>query len=283
MTRRTLASEITVTGHALHSGAVVTMTLQPAPQGSGILFRRRDLEDAEVPALYDRVTQTTLGTVIGEGKTTVGVIEHLMAAVSGAELDDLIILVDGPELPILDGDALCYLSLIERASVREQDAPRKIVKVLKSVTVGQGDASCSLHPAEKTTFSFEIDFPSKAIGNQRFAVEFDRNRFASEIAPARTFGFIGELEALNKQNLARGASLENTLAIDGDKIVNAGLMRFPDEFVRHKILDAIGDMALAGAPLLGRFTGNKSGHALNNALLRSLFGDRQNYEFIGLS
>ncbi|MBV9331952.1 MAG: UDP-3-O-acyl-N-acetylglucosamine deacetylase, partial [Alphaproteobacteria bacterium] len=158
MARRTLASEITVTGTALHSGASITMTLKPAADGSGVLFRRSDLGDAEVPALYDRVSQTRLGTVIGEGDISVGVIEHLMAAVSGAELDDLVVLVDGPELPILDGDALCYLKLLETASIRENGSPRNFLKVLKSVTVRQGDASCALHPADERGFEFEIEF-----------------------------------------------------------------------------------------------------------------------------
>ena len=283
MTRRTLASEITVAGTALHAGGTVTMTLAPAPSGHGIVFRRTDRNNLEVMARYDNVGETRLGTVIADGEVTVGVIEHLMAAVAGAGLDDLLVAVNGPEPPILEGDALCYLSLIDKAGVREQRGARRAMKILKPVTAEQGDASCALQPADILSFEFEIEFPTKAIGRQSYAFPFSLEGFAREIAPARTFGFMRELEALNKMNLARGASLENTLAIDGDEVVNVERMRFPDEFVRHKILDAIGDMALAGAPLIGRFEGRKSGHALNNALLRNLFADPGNYEFVLLS
>jgi UDP-3-O-[3-hydroxymyristoyl] N-acetylglucosamine deacetylase len=283
MARRTLASEISVTGTALHAGDTVNLRLAPAPSGHGIIFRRSDRNNLEVMARYDKVGETRLGTVIADGDVTVGVIEHLMAAVAGAELDDLLVTVDGPEPPILDGDALCFLSLIEKAGVREQPGARRAIKILRPVSAEQKDASCGLQPADILSFEFEIEFPTSAIGRQRYAFPFSREGFAREIAPARTFGFMNELEALNKMNLARGASLENTLAIDGDAVVNAERMRFPDEFVRHKILDAIGDMALAGAPLIGRFEGRKSGHALNNALLRALFAEPGNYEVIPLS
>jgi UDP-3-O-[3-hydroxymyristoyl] N-acetylglucosamine deacetylase len=283
MSRRTLASDISVSGTALHAGGTVTMTLSPVPSGRGIVFRRADQNNLEVHARYDKVSETRLGTVIADGPASIGVVEHLMAAIAGAELDDLLVTLDGPEPPILDGDALAYLSLIEKAGIRERPGARHAVKLLKTVTAGQGGTTCSLHPADILSFEFEIEFPSKAIGRQTYAFPFSREGFAREIAPARTFGFINELEALNKMNLARGASLENTLAIDGDSVVNAKLMRFPDEFVRHKILDAIGDMALAGAPLIARFEGKKSGHALNNALLRTLFAEAGNYEFIPLS
>jgi UDP-3-O-[3-hydroxymyristoyl] N-acetylglucosamine deacetylase len=259
------------------------MTLAPAPAGNGVIFRRSDRNNLEVTARYDKVGETRLGTVIADGDITVGVIEHLMAAIAGAELDDVLVTVDGPEPPILDGDALCYLSLIERAGTREQPGARRAIKILKPVTAEQRGASCTLEPADILSFEFEIEFSSKAIGRQSYAFPFSREGFAREIAPARTFGFMNELEALNKMNLARGASLENTLAIDGDAVVNAEKMRFPDEFVRHKILDAIGDMALAGAPLIGRFEGRKSGHALNNALLRGLFTEPANYEIVLLS
>jgi UDP-3-O-[3-hydroxymyristoyl] N-acetylglucosamine deacetylase len=283
MSRRTLASEISVAGTALHAGGNVNLTLVPAPAGHGVIFRRSDRTNLEVMARYDKVGETRLGTVIADGDVTVGVIEHLMAAVAGAELDDLLVTVDGPEPPILDGDALSFLALIEKAGVREQAGARRGIKILKAVSAEQKGASCALQPADILSFEFEIEFPTKAIGRQSYAFPFSREGFAREIAPARTFGFMNELEALNKMNLARGASLKNTLAVDGDVVVNAELMRFPDEFVRHKILDAIGDMALAGAPLIGRFEGRKSGHALNNALLRALFADPGNYEFIQLS
>jgi UDP-3-O-[3-hydroxymyristoyl] N-acetylglucosamine deacetylase len=283
MTRKTIDRIVTVEGVALHSGRAIAMTLSPAPPGSGIAFRRADLNNAEIPARWDRVTETRLGTVIAEGAANVAVIEHLMAAIAGAEIDDLIVAVDGGELPILDGDALSYSKLLASAGIRDSAGARKAIKILKPVSVQNGEASASLLPADTRIFDFEILFPTAAIGTQRMTWNFSSESFARDIAPARTFGFMHELEALNKAGLGGGASLENTLAIDGDKILNAALMRFPDEFVRHKILDAIGDLALAGAPIIGRFEGRRSGHALNNALLRALFADRANYDEILLS
>ena len=192
----------------------------------------------------------------------------------------MLITLDGPEPPILDGDALSYLRLIDEAGLTEVPGARCAIRVRKPVTVEQGEARATLHPADGRPFDFEIAFASPAIGTQRFAFEFSAESFRREIAPARTFGFVAELDALLKAGLGRGAALDNTLAIEGDRVVNAELMRFPDEFVRHKILDAIGDLALAGAPILGRFEGLRSGHALNNALLRALFADPENYETV---
>lgn len=278
--RRTLATSANVDGVALHAGTNVHMTLSPAAAGMGIVFRRSDLGGTEIPALYDKVSETRLGTVIADGTASVGVIEHLMAAVAGAEIDDLLVTLDGPEPPILDGDALSYLTVLEVAGFREQQGARRAIKILKRVEVAHGEANAALTPAEAFAFDFEIVFPTAAIGTQRMNWLFSAGAFRRDVAPARTFGFMQELDALNKAGLGRGASLDNTLAIDGDSVVNRKLMRFSDEFVRHKILDAIGDMALAGAPLIGLFEGRRSGHALNNALLRKLFSDRSNFAMV---
>jgi UDP-3-O-[3-hydroxymyristoyl] N-acetylglucosamine deacetylase len=284
VTRRTIAHEIASEGVALHAGRNVRMTLAPAAAGTGIVFRRSDLGGREIPARYDKVGETRLGTVIDDGAgASVGVIEHLMAAVAGAGIDDLLVTVDGPEPPIFDGDALSYLTLIERAGLRDVESPKRALRILNRVEVQNGDASAALVPASELSFDFEIMFASPAIGEQRRNWVFSTDGFRAEIAPARTFGFMHELETLNKMGLARGASLDNTLAIEGDAVVNAQLMRFPDEFVRHKILDALGDMALAGAPIIGRFEGRRSGHALNNALLRKVFADAQDYEYVALN
>ena len=274
--RRTVAHAVTVTGTALHAGVPVTMSLSPGPSGSGIIFRRADL-GVDIPARYDLVSETRLGTVIGQGSAKVGVVEHLMAAAAGVEIDDLVVSLDGPEPPILDGDALSYLALLESAGVTEQDRPRTAIKVLKHVAVESGDARASLLPDDALSYSYELSFP--VIGEQYYAFAFSRAGFKAEIAPARTFGFLNELEALNKMDLAKGASLANTLALDDHGVVNRERQRFADEFVRHKILDAIGDMALAGAPLIARFEGRKSGHGTNNALLQALFADPSNYEY----
>jgi UDP-3-O-[3-hydroxymyristoyl] N-acetylglucosamine deacetylase len=212
----------------------------------------------------------------------VGVIEHLMAAIAGAEIDDLLVTIDGPEPPILDGDALSYLALLEHADLKDQPGVRRAIRVKRRVGVIKGEASATLEPEESRRFDFDISFPTAAIGTQKFSLDFSPAEFRLKIAPARTFGFMHELDALNKAGLGRGASLENTLAIDGDIVVNKPLMRFSDEFVRHKILDAIGDLALAGGPVIGRFIGHRSGHAQNNALLRALFADPENYEMVEL-
>ena len=277
--RRTIAHALTVTGTALHAGVPVTMILSPGVSGSGVVFRRTDL-GVDIPARYDQVSETRLGTVIGQGSAKVGVVEHLMAAVAGLEIDDLLVSLDGPEPPILDGDALSYLDLLEGAGLAEQPQARTVVKVLKDVSVESGDARASLLPDDALSYSYELSFP--VIGEQYYAFAFSRAGFRAEIAPARTFGFLSELEALNKMDLAKGASLLNTLALDDTGVINRDRQRFADEFVRHKILDAIGDMALAGASLVARFEGRKSGHTTNNALLRKLFADPANYERVEL-
>ena len=277
--RHTIAKAVTVTGTALHAGVSVTMILAPAASGSGIVFRRADL-GADIPALYLHVGETRLGTVLEQGGVKVGVVEHLMAAAAGLEIDDLLVTLDGPEPPILDGDALSYLTLLESAGMADQDRARTAIRVLKPVTVESGDAKASLLTAERLSYAYDLSFP--VIGEQYYEFAFTRAGFKAQIAPARTFGFLSELEALNRMNLAKGASLANTLVLDATGVVNSETQRFADEFVRHKILDAIGDMALAGAPLIARFEGRKSGHATNNALLRALFADPGNYQRVEL-
>jgi UDP-3-O-[3-hydroxymyristoyl] N-acetylglucosamine deacetylase len=279
--RTTIARQITAAGTALHAGVPVTMTLLPAPPGAGVIFERSDI-GAAVPARWDLVGETRLGTVIALEGASIGVVEHLMAAVAGAQIDDLFVRLDGPEPPILDGDSLSYLALLGAAGRREQAMPRRALKVLQGVTAGDEKAHAALLPAQALSYHFEINFPSAAIGTQRFDFVFSREAFAREIAPARTFGFVRELDYLKSIDRGHGASLANTLALDGDTVLNRDLMRFPDEFVRHKILDAIGDMALAGTPLVARFEGVRSGHGINNALLRALFADPANYAWVEL-
>ena len=275
--RHTIAKPVAVQGIALHAGVAVHMRLLPAPAGSGIVFRRTDL-GVEIPAHYDLVGETRLGTVLEQGGARVGVVEHLLAACAGNAIDDLVIELDGPEPPILDGDSLSYLVLLQDRVT--QDMPRTAIKVRKPVTVRQGDATATLLPADVPSFFYVLDYA--VIGRQEMDFTFSRDGFRQMIAPARTFGFLKELEGLNRMNLALGASLDNTLALDDDGVINKDHRRFDDEFVRHKILDAIGDMALAGAPLIARFEGRKSGHATNNALLRALFADPGQFEWVEL-
>lgn len=280
MARRTLARAVALEGIALHAGVRSKITLHAAAPGTGIVFRRCDVEgSAPIPALWSNVVETRLGTVIAAPDgTNVGVVEHLMSALAGADIDDCIVDVDGPEPPILEGDALSFLNPLLEAGTREQGGERPILTVLRTVEVSDKDAACRLVPSGDSVFRFEIDFPAAIIGHQEYEFRYSGQGFREEIAPARTFGFLQEAEMLRAAGLARGADLANTLVIDGDRLMNPDLQRFPDEFVRHKILDAIGDMKLAGMPLTGRFEGKRSSHALNNALLRGLFADPANYE-----
>ena len=278
--RRTLAGEVFAEGVTLHAGVPVHLRLLPAAPGAGIRFRRTDIIGAPpIEALWSNVSDARLGTVLGSsGGTGVGVVEHLLAALSGAEIDDCLVELDAPEPPILDGDALSFLTLIDSAGVREAEGSREIIRLMQAVEVSSGAARARLLPAARAEFVFEIEFASAAIGRQTFECELTPGTFRREIAPARTFGFLHEAEQLRKAGYGRGADLHNTLVIDGDALMNPELRRFPDEFVRHKILDAIGDLKLAGAPLIGRFEGYRSSHALNNALLRAVFADRRNFE-----
>jgi UDP-3-O-[3-hydroxymyristoyl] N-acetylglucosamine deacetylase len=252
--------------------------LFPAAPGTGIEFRRVDLNgSAPIPALWSNVAETRLGTVLrGPDGSSVGVVEHLMSALAGAGIDDCTIEVEGPEPPILDGDALSFLVQIDAGGVRAQGA-RQALHLNRPVEVTSASASVKLVPATAPSYDFEIDFPSAAVGRQAFSCAFDRETFRREIAPARTFGFLKEAEQLRAAGYGRGADLTNTLVIDGDALMNPALQRFPDEFVRHKILDAVGDLKLAGFPVIARFEGRKSSHALNNQLLRALFADPANY------
>ena len=281
MSRRTIARHISVEGTALHAGIAVDMVLYPAEVGTGIIFRRGDL-GVDIPARYDAVSETNLGTVIANGVASVGVVEHLMAAVAGAEIDDLLVTLDGPEPPILDGDALSYLELLDRAGFADRPASRTAIKVLKRVEYAHKNTSASLMPSDRLEYDFEIDFPTPAIGRQTFSLAFSPEAFRREIAPARTFGFVHELDALKKMDRGHGASLANTLAIDGDRVVNAGLMRFPERIRppqdsgRHRRHGAGGrtaDRAFRGPPLRPH---------QNNALLRALFADPANYTVVNL-
>ena len=280
--RRTLAREVSATGVTLHAGVPVQMRLLPDAAGAGIRFRRIDVLGSQpVEALWSNVTETRLGTVLtGPDGVSVGVVEHLLAALAGADLDDCLIELDGPEPPILDGDALSFLDVIDRAGVQEAPGDRQAIRVLRLVEVEAGQSRVALRTASEPHFQAEIDFTSAVIGRQEFAVAFTPDNFRREIAPARTFGFFHEAEQLRKAGYSRGADLSNTLVIDGDRLMNPEILRFPDEFVRHKILDAVGDMKLAGAALLARYEGRRSSHTLNNALLRALFADPANYEIL---
>jgi UDP-3-O-[3-hydroxymyristoyl] N-acetylglucosamine deacetylase len=277
--QRTLRTAVGLSGIGLHSGAPVAMRLLPAAPDAGVRFRRTDVRgrNPEVPARWDAVSDTTLcTTVANEDGVTVATVEHLMAALAGAGVDNALVELDGPETPVADGSSAPFLDLIEDAGLIDQAAPRRIVRVQKRVEArDDGGAWCALEPAESFSVEFEIDFASRAVGRRKAAFELGaEGAFARELASARTFGFERDVQRLWSMGLARGGSLENAVVIGADdRILNVGGLRFDDECIRHKALDAVGDLYLAGAPIVGRFVGVRSGHALNNRLLRALFAD----------
>jgi UDP-3-O-[3-hydroxymyristoyl] N-acetylglucosamine deacetylase len=276
--QHTLRSSISCTGVGLHSGTKTAMTLHPAEAGSGIRFRRVDVTDRNniIPALFANVTDTRLNTCIAnEAGVSVKTIEHLMSALAGMGVDNALIDIDGEEVPVMDGSAAPFVFLVECAGLAEQAAPRQVIKILKRVTVTDGDKIAVLAPADEYTLSVDIDFAAAAIGRQHTSLTVDPAAFKAEISRARTFGFEQEVEAMRAAGLGRGGSLDNAVVIagDGTGVLNAEGLRYNDEFVRHKLLDALGDLSLAGAPLLAHFRGTRCGHALNNQLLRALFAD----------
>lgn len=275
--QKTLKRAIHCKGVGLHSGKPVTMRLLPAPADSGISFVRTDLDGAArapIAARWNRVVDTKLCTVVAnDAGASVGTIEHLMAALRGCDIDNAVIELDGPEVPAVDGSSEPFVFLIDCAGTVEQVAARQAIRVLKSVSVGTETHQASLQPGSSCSFSFEIDFASNAIKHQDFFFALFDGNFRTELAQARTFGFLHEVEALRAMGLARGGSLDNAIVVDGDRILNSGGLRYTDEFVRHKVLDCIGDLYLAGLPILGHFHGFRSGHALNNQLLHRLFAD----------
>jgi UDP-3-O-[3-hydroxymyristoyl] N-acetylglucosamine deacetylase len=270
--QKTLATSVRCAGVALHSGARVKMTLRPAGVDHGIRFRRSD-ENIEVAANWRNLIPSMLCTTIGRDRATVATIEHLMAAFSGLEVDNVLVTLDGPEVPVMDGSAAPFVVLIERAGLVEQDAPRRAIEILKTVQVSGDGATASLEPADEFLLNFDIEFASSAIRRQRITLIPDPESFKRDICGARTFGFLDEVERMRAAGLARGGSLDNAVVISGDRVMNEGGLRFGDEFVRHKALDAMGDLYLAGGPIIGQFRGRRSGHALNRLLLERLFAD----------
>jgi UDP-3-O-[3-hydroxymyristoyl] N-acetylglucosamine deacetylase len=284
-TQRTLKSRIPCVGIGVHTGRRVCLTLLPAHAGHGIVFRRADL-GRDIPATHDRVVDTKLCTTIGEGSARVGTIEHLMAALAGAGVDNVLIEVDGPEVPIMDGSAAPFSFLLECAGVVSLDTPRKVIEILRPVRVTDGKAFAELRPfdarAGRTavpTLDLEvsIDFADAAIGQQTSSLRLTPANFRDAVASARTFALASDINHLREIGLAKGGSLDNAIVVDGAKVLNPGGLRMKDEFAAHKLLDAVGDLALAGAALHGRFIANRPGHALNHKLLKALFARQANW------
>ena len=259
------------------------MRLLPAVPDTGIVFRRTDA-GAEIPASWANTIESPRCTVLSNGEgITVGTVEHLMAALAGAEIDNAIVELDGPEVPIMDGSSAPFLFLIECAGLVEQDAARRAIKVLKPVSVIEEGATAALLPDHGFSMSFEISFANPLISRQDICVVFDAATFKAELSRARTFGLLDEVERLRSAGFGRGGSLDNVVVVSGDHVLNAGGLRYADEFVRHKLLDAFGDLYLAGGPIIGRFCGVRSGHAQNRRLLAALFADAQAWCYTSLT
>ncbi len=270
----TLNHAITCTGIGLHTGAPVHLRLVPSEPGTGIVFSRTDIQDRDtrVPATYDRVTETMLGTTIANGEgVSVATVEHLMAALAGCGVDNLLIEIDGPEVPIMDGSAAPFVFLIECAGMRISDRPRRYLRILETVRIEDGLKRAELAPCSGFSASFEINFDTPAIGRQIYGFDLNSASFKTELCRARTFGFLKDVDQLQAMGLARGGSLDNAIVIDDGRVLNETGLRYADEFVRHKLLDGIGDLSLCGAQIKGRFSACRSGHGLNNALLHAVF------------
>ncbi len=283
--QKTVSKQVTLNGVGVHSGAETCLKIKPGAAGTGIVFVRTDVTDRKnvIPARYDRVVDTKLCTVIANNeKVSVGTIEHLMAGLRACDIDNAVIELDGPEVPIMDGSARPFMRAIDQAGFSYQDAPRKAIRVLKEVSYKEDDKIVTLKPGQGSSFDITIDFESSVIGLQRAQLDLFADDFETEASDARTFGFLHEVEYLQSQGLALGGSLDNAVVIDGERVLNREGLRYDNEFARHKLLDAVGDLYLAGLPIIGHCQGYKAGHAMNNGVLRQLFADPTAYEIVDL-
>ncbi|MEM7176468.1 MAG: UDP-3-O-acyl-N-acetylglucosamine deacetylase [Pseudomonadota bacterium] len=271
---RTISEPVSFTGIGLHGGQSVRLVLMPAAAGSGIRFVRSDVDAAHsmIPARYDLVSDTRLCTRLTNAHgVSVSTVEHLMAALAGCGVSDVVAWIDGPEVPILDGSSLLFVQELNRVGLRDLGATRRAIRVLKPITVEKDGRLATLMPCDRTEIAVTIRFDDPAIGEQAYEVALEGGRFASELSDCRTFCMLSDVEQLRKIGLARGGGLENAVVVDNGRVLNPEGLRRADEFVRHKVLDAIGDLALAGAPIIGRYEGVLSGHEMTNLLLRALF------------
>lgn len=281
--QKTIKNTIECQGVGLHSGQNITMRFQPADTDTGIVFVRIDLEDGQnaIPALYNNVVDTRLCTVIAnEHGVSVGTIEHVMSALRAMDIDNIHIEIDGSEVPIMDGSAMPFVEMITKAGIQQQENAQYVIRVLQDVRYEEDSKWVSLSPSNVSSFRGTIDFDAPVIGQQEFSTSLLNGNFVHDIASARTFGFKHEVEAMQAAGLARGGSLDNAIVLTDTTVLNKDGLRYQDEFIRHKLLDAIGDLYLAGAPIAGSYNSYKGGHYMNNMLLKTLFADKHNYEIV---
>jgi UDP-3-O-[3-hydroxymyristoyl] N-acetylglucosamine deacetylase len=283
LNQRTLRNAIRATGVGLHTGEKVYLTLRPAPVDTGIVFVRTDLDEpVSLRAHSDNVGDTTMATSLTDGTAEISTVEHLMAALAGLGIDNAYVDVSAPELPIMDGSAAPFVFLLQSAGIEEQPAPKKFIRIKKAVRHSQGDIVAELKPYDgfRVSYTLRYDHPVFHKHEKTASVEFSTMSFVKEVSRARTFGFLADYEKLRSMNLARGGSLDNAVVVDDYRILNDEGLRQEDEFVKHKILDVIGDMYLLGHSMIGEFSGYKSGHGPNNALLRKVLADSESYEIV---
>lgn len=281
--QRTLKNSIQANGVGLHTGEKVYLTLRPSAPDTGVIFRRIDLNPVvEIPAKAENVGDTMLSTTLIKNGVRVSTVEHLLSALAGMGIDNLIIDVSASEIPIMDGSAAPFVFLLQSAGIEEQDAPKKFIKVKRSVTVKLGEKRATFKPFDGFKINFAIDFDHPVFENQTLnaSIDFSSTSFVKEVSRARTFGFMHEFEYLRAKGLARGGSLDNAIVVDESQILNEDGLRFEDEFVKHKILDAIGDLYLMGNSIIGEFDAHKSGHGLNNASLLALIAEKDAWEMV---
>jgi len=281
--QRTLKNVIRATGVGLHTGEKIYLTLRPAPIDAGIIFRRVDLDPVvEIPARAENVGDTRLSTTLVQGDVRISTVEHLLSAMAGLGVDNAYIELSAAEVPIMDGSAGPFVFLLQSAGIQEQEAPKRFIRVKQSVIVRDGDKWARFDPFEgfKVSFTIDFDHPAFKDRSKEAVIDFSTTSFVKEISRARTFGFMRDIEALRARNLALGGSMENAVVVDDYRILNDDGLRYEDEFVKHKVLDAIGDLYLLGWSLIGAFSGHKSGHALNNQLLRALVANQSAWELV---
>ncbi len=279
--QRTLNRTVTCTGIGLHSGKRVNLSLRPADPDTGLVFKRSDLPGAPlIPGDVHHVVDTRFSTTVGQAGVTISTVEHLLSALAGLGVDNALVEVDAPEVPIMDGSSAPFVFLIKSAGLTAQARPRQFYRVKRKVEISEDGKQVSVAPADELSIDFTIEFDHPAIRRQSLGFDWSERDYAREISRARTFGFLSDMRRLHEQNLGLGGSLDNAVVVDKYRVLNDDGLRFPDEFVRHKVLDFLGDLALVGRPILGRFEAYKSGHDLNNKLFKKLLADPQAWQLV---
>jgi UDP-3-O-[3-hydroxymyristoyl] N-acetylglucosamine deacetylase len=276
--QNTLKKEIYIRGQGLHTGRAINMKLRPAPRDTGVVFIRADKGNVNIKANLDHVSDTTFATTLSSEGVRVGTIEHLLAAFSGLNIDNVYVELDGPEVPIIDGSALPFVSRIMETGISQQAKHMKYMRILEPIVVSEGPCQIAVTPYEGTRITYRLFYTHPAFGEQKMGIEVTTMNFINELAPARTFGFLRDVEMLKSRGLAKGGSLENAIVLGDREVINGGKLRFKDEFVRHKILDAVGDISLMGLPIYGHIIANKSGHTLHIKLLKKILLYRNSWE-----